>query len=344
MHDPQIFCLTPVKNEAWILERFLKCASLWADRIIIADQGSTDGSREIARMFPKVTLIDNLSEKFNQAERQQMLLAAARQTSGPKVLLALDADEFLSANFLISPEWESIKNSPAGTVVSLQLPIICADVSGLSFFDLKAEVAVGFVDDGSPFKGSIIHSLRIPIPAGSPSLALTEIKLMHYCLMDRRRFDSRIRWYQCFEYLGGTKRPIEIYRFYHPDLSGKGCAIKPVPTEWIQGYVDRGIDVCSVHRKGAYPWDKEVLDYFEKYGLHKFKRLAIWDLDWSKIHHDLYPEEPIKPFPDPRSGFEKLIHQWLEATQPHFSPGANRGAIPRFLFKCIHKALYVLGW
>ena len=36
----KIICLTPVKNEGWILERFLKCTSLWADYIIIADQSS----------------------------------------------------------------------------------------------------------------------------------------------------------------------------------------------------------------------------------------------------------------------------------------------------------------
>ncbi len=44
---PVLICLTPIRNEAWILERFLQCASLWADYIIIGDQNSDDGSREI---------------------------------------------------------------------------------------------------------------------------------------------------------------------------------------------------------------------------------------------------------------------------------------------------------
>jgi hypothetical protein len=113
MERPKLICLTPVLNEAWILERFLKCTSLWADHIIIADQRSTDGSREIARRCPKVTLIDNRSEVFNEPERQQMLLAEARRIPGAKILLALDADEFLTANFLTSPEWET--NSPGAS-------------------------------------------------------------------------------------------------------------------------------------------------------------------------------------------------------------------------------------
>src|SRR5258708_3217366 len=214
MSKPLIFCLTPVKNEAWILERFLKCASLWADHIIIADQGSTDGSRDIARKFPKVTIIDNESKVYNEPQRQQMLLAEARRTPGPKVLFALDADEFLTANFLSSPEWESMISAAPGTVISLQWPEIQITSSDLSFFYYPTVMHVGFVDDGSEHTGKLIHSSRIPTPVGCPILLPTEIKLMHYCLMDVNRFESRIRWYQCFEYVKLKRRPIELYRFY----------------------------------------------------------------------------------------------------------------------------------
>ena len=44
---PLLVVLTPVRNEAWVLHAFLKATSLWADHIIIADQMSTDGSRDI---------------------------------------------------------------------------------------------------------------------------------------------------------------------------------------------------------------------------------------------------------------------------------------------------------
>lgn len=343
MRRPLVFCLTPVKNEAWILERFLRCASLWADRIIIADQGSTDGSREIAQKFPKVTIIDNTSKEFNEPERQRMLIAEARRIADPKVLLALDADEFLTANFLTSPEWESIINAPPGTVIRFQWPQIEKNVSDLLFFNYPHEVPFGFSDDGSEQEGKSIHSCRVPVPTGCQTVAATEIKIMHYSLLDRDRFKSRIRWYQCFEHLTMKKRPVELYRYYHPYLH-MACVTKPIPREWIQGYEERGIDMSSVNCDGVYRWDTEVLQYFEKYGLGEFRRLAIWDVDWGKIYHDAYPQEPTKAFADPRSRLEKVVHRWLEATQHDFGHYANPSIGRRLAHRCVQKTLGLLGW
>jgi hypothetical protein len=112
MEKPLLICLTPIKDEAWILERFLKCASVWADHIIIADQGSKDESKEIACRFPKVTLVENNSKTYNERERQELLIREARKISGPRILMTLDADEFLTADFLTSPEWETILQAP----------------------------------------------------------------------------------------------------------------------------------------------------------------------------------------------------------------------------------------
>ena len=81
---PKLICLPPVLNEAWILERFIKCASLWADHIIIADQGSTDGSVEIAKRYEKVIFIDNQTDgDFNEMKMRAPLFEAANKIEGP---------------------------------------------------------------------------------------------------------------------------------------------------------------------------------------------------------------------------------------------------------------------
>src|SRR5258706_14339916 len=99
-----VICLTPVKSEAWVLDMFLRCRSLWADHIIISDQQSEDESREIARRYPKVTLLENPTSEYSEVKRQQQLIAAARAIPcpGKRILIALDADEILTANVLAS--------------------------------------------------------------------------------------------------------------------------------------------------------------------------------------------------------------------------------------------------
>mgnify|MGYP000249071316 CR=1 FL=1 len=77
--SPKIVVITPVKNEAWILERFLSVTSQFADYIIVADQNSTDSSVAICKKFPKVILIENKSGQFNEAERQLLLIQTARE-------------------------------------------------------------------------------------------------------------------------------------------------------------------------------------------------------------------------------------------------------------------------
>src|SRR3989304_9881587 len=116
MKRPKIICLTPVKNEAWILDNFIKCASLWADHIIIADQDSTDDSRKIANKYSNVKLINNpYKGEYNEREVRQVLIEEARKLKGPRVLISLDADEVLSPDFMNSGEWQKVIFSKPGT-------------------------------------------------------------------------------------------------------------------------------------------------------------------------------------------------------------------------------------
>ena len=72
--------LMPVKNEDWILEYSLSCASLWADHIIVADQTSTDRTPEICRKFEKVIYVKNHAE-FHSSNVRKLLLDEARKVS-----------------------------------------------------------------------------------------------------------------------------------------------------------------------------------------------------------------------------------------------------------------------
>jgi hypothetical protein len=318
MNKPALVCLTPVRNEAWILHRFLACASLWADHIIVLDQLSDDDTREIARRFPKVTLIENRSERYSEDARQKILLEAARKIPGAKILFALDADEFLTANFLTSCEWETVLRSPPGTVIRMQRANLTPDFQ--SYWIEVAEdydFAFGFVDDGSEHVGRSIHSERVPTPKHATSLKLRDIKLMHYQFVDWERMQSKHRWYQCWERLNQSwQRPVTVYRTYHHMYAIAERRKLPLPGDVFAEPVARGVDMTSVRRDAVFWWDREVVAFLAEHGAKKFKREAIWDVDWIAVSEKVGAPLDAERAGDPRTRFDKYVHRWLRKTQP----------------------------
>jgi glycosyltransferase involved in cell wall biosynthesis len=344
MHErPSVICLTPVKNEAWILDRFLQCASLWADHIIIADQMSDDGSREIALKYPKVTLIENQSPAFDELERQRLLINAARCIAGPRLLIALDADEMLTANCLGSPEWDKMLSVPQGTVIAFRWPIICSDLS--TYWLPRDDQRFGFMDDNSEHTGRKIHSVRVPAPADAQMIRLQDIKVMHYVGVDQKKWDSKHRWYQCWESLNRKVSPTDIYRRYHKKDVIPKSEIRSIPDEWMRQYNERGIDMTSIPQQDYYDTDKKVLEYFLEFGTARFKRLSIWDVDWTDLYKKIFNESPKISLEDPRSLLEKTYHRWLRKTQRHFSYfDHNLSAGTRTLIKYIQRSMQIFGW
>ena len=332
---PTVICLTPVRNEAWILDRFLRCASLWADHIIVADQSSTDGSREIAAQHSKVHLVHNPGVGCDEKIRQDLLLAAAREIPGPRILMALDADEILSANHALSPEWATLLAAAPGTQVYLERGDIYPFCQDIGVF--HEPWLFGFVDDDRAHQGTFIHSPRVPQEKHGPKLYLADIKVLHYQYTDWTRMKSKHRRYEVIETLHDSRRgAISIYRQYH-HMDPPNPWRMPIPREWLDGYIRAGIDMTSANIEGRYETDRDVLTCMEKHGMHRFSRQAIWDVDWialAKVHGLAQPER----FADPRTRFEKRVHAWLAASQ---SPSCMLTLKNRIISKYLRA---FLGW
>lgn len=309
--EPKIICLTPVKNESWILEKFLMATSLWADHIIIADQFSDDDSREIARKFEKVILIRNPSVEFNEPERQRLLIEAARKIEGPRLLITLDADEFLTANFHDSDEWKFIMHAPAGTVIRFKWINLKPGLA--KYWSPDTHFPWGFMDDGSEHTGAVIHSTRIPMPANHMKIDLEEIKVLHYQYTDWERMASKHRWYQCWEVLNRPKRSaFEIYWQYHHMYEVTDADLLDVKNEWFDFYLTKNIDVKTIKKEGIYWWDREVLKLLQRHGARVFKKLDIWDVNWRQMA-DHFGIEELRTTRDPRGFLDKMIHSWLKS-------------------------------
>jgi len=215
-NKPLLICMTPVRNEAWVLHAFLKATSLWADYIIIADQMSTDGSREIAMQYPKVILIDNDNPEFNEADRQKLLIDRARQIEGDKILFGLDADEIFSANFSETEDWNKILNSKPGDVFWFQWAQVQSD--GKYFWIPDTYFPWMFHDDGKEPHGNYvrnIHSMRIPYPIEEKQMFyVKDFKVLHFQHYNIERNIAKQRFYMFVDYNLNHRNPISLSRTY----------------------------------------------------------------------------------------------------------------------------------
>jgi hypothetical protein len=314
MRRPSVICLTPVRNEAWILERFLRCASLWADHIVIADQRSEDGSSEIARRFPKAILVANPAPGLDESARQNLLLHAARQIPGPRLLIALDADEILTAGAWTTAEWAAMLHAKPGTLFRFRMQNLLPGLRRC-WQEMPSEGLWGFLDDGSPHQGDLLHSRRLPVPAASRRRELAGIEILHFQYTDWARMLAKQRWYQCLEALLRPHRgPLAIYRQYHHMHAVPRARLAPVRREWLAGYEERGIDMRRVEGGPPYWFDREVAALLDRHGAAHFRRVALWDADWTTLAAT-FGYAPGPRFRDPRSPRQKLVHAWLRHSQ-----------------------------
>jgi len=319
-----IICLVPIKDEEWILDKFLKAASLWADRIIVADQGSKDKSRDIAARFEKVILIRNNSDNYNEFERQKLLIDESRKLEGDRhILIALDADEFLTTDKNFEKEIKEIKKLNMGTVIKFEWDNI--KLKDGTYWVAPDKMPFGFVDDGTKHKGLKIHSPRIPIPENAPFYYPKHIKVMHYQYADWERMKSKHRWYQCWEKINNpNKNSVDIYRQYHHMYSVRKSQLNSIPDEWFYHYDKRGINLKKISSNRRYYWDFLVLDLFKVYGEEYFRSLSIWDYDWSNLKRNFKQR-------DPRTILDKIVQSYLSKTQQTYNENKLVGFIDKII-------------
>jgi len=309
----KVICLTPVRNNGNILDRFLSAASLWADYIIVCDQMSTDNSREIAHRFPKVILIDNPTEEYNESVRQKLLIEEARKIVGPRLLITLDADEIFTPNVFTSSEWQSVLSAKPGTIIKFQWANLGPDLKTMW---LGYHFPWGYMDDGYRHEEEKkIHNGRIPIPSNHDVIYIQQVKVIHFQFTDWPLMESKHRFYQCFETLNfPSKSAVDIFRQYHHMLAIPKSQIVPIPNEWILEYSHLGIDILTVNFETKNWFDGQTLKLIEKNGAKVFKKLNIWDVNWVEIA-ELWNKTNLKIYKDPRNIVDKFIQSWLLKTQ-----------------------------
>lgn len=325
MAYPLLIVLTPVRNEAWVLRAFLEATSLWADYIIVADQMSTDGSREIARQYPKVILVDNDRGEMHQAATRRLLFEESKKIKGDKILFTLDADEFLSGDFIHTEDWRKILESRPNDAFCWRWMYLKEDDPGK--YSTQPEHYYWAVHESKElwegeFPDNFIHEWRLPWPPDARKFVLNGFHSLHFARVNRSRQRNKERFYQVSTLaLKPTANPIKLYRQYHIEDG----VFFDVPDNAYSFYEMNGIDIWNLmdlKDEGQYYTD-EVLRYFGQYGTKRFAMLDIWDSEWMEKNG----------ITDPRNGVQKVVQAYLKKTMK------RRGSL---IFRAIDKFLQLI--
>jgi len=305
MSKTNVICLTSVRNDSWILKNFIEYAKKWADLIIIGDHHSADDSATIARQYNCVRVISHQPSSSFLGRRRD-LLGEARKVPGKRLIFLLDSDEIISANWADSSEWDLMLNAPPGTYFAFDWLELYPGLEQTAVFRMPAV----FVDDGSEYPlGERIHGSRFP-ETPADIVELKDIKLLHLIAIDPERIISKHRYYKCYEYIELGRRPWALDVYYQDTkLTTYDAPLVPVKEEWIKGFDWLNEYHSNIERKEKCYWyDEEVLNYFDKYGVEKFRKLNIWDVDWNKKARLLGKKET---YGDPRSSYEVWVHKFI---------------------------------
>ena len=286
----KIFAVIPTRNDAWILPTVLGTVSLWADQIIVADENSWDNTKEICKKFPKVRLLRFEPKEFNESNRRQVLLEAVRQFDGQNIVFALDSDEIITAEILKPQVMESfIGQMRPGMSAKLQWIMLWKNTHQYRFDDVP-EWSVSYKpfvywdDRKANFNNVKMHSSRVPESTLANSMTFSGFKVLHYAFADWQRMMAKHTYYLVLEKAMGSKQHPYLlnrkYRWFYFQPKN-GVVIKDVPRDWVEPYKQQGVFMGDFSAGDLYWYDSEVLRFFFKFGVEKFKHLNIWDVDWN---------------------------------------------------------------
>lgn len=304
---PILICMTPIRNEAWVLHAFLKATSVWADHIIIVDQLSTDGSREIALSYPKVTLIDNNNPDFNEAERQKLLIDKAREIEGDKILFGLDADEVFSANFSETTDWQKVLNSKPGDVFWFKWAEICPDFKSYWESETIYYPWVFHDDDKEPHGNYVrnMHSMRIPYPIDEKQMYyINDFRVLHLAYLNKYRVDAKRRFYKFVDWSLNNRHFVNLSRSY---AQAKKDLIFEMKTEFVDYKNKYGFDLFEYvdTTSNKFWFDRYIVDRINNFPDKFVSKLDIWDEEFIKSNS----------LEDQRNIFIKIVHWYLCKTK-----------------------------
>jgi hypothetical protein len=338
--------LLPVKNEEWIIDTFLKNVTRWADLVIIADQYSTDSTREIIKTYQNVQVIDNSyighSNKVRWLLRDTLIeklrtlssnnINTDTELSTKALVFCLDADELLTEQALHWTEAEVQKNIDANLPVHtmrfiypwFQMYSSYSEARIDGVWEKSAQMA-GFVIDLTKdipdyARSEIIndHTTRIPTVYNtetpitntqSTTPLLCPHPLLHLQFLATKRTQLKQAWYMCQELLSQKKDVRRINLQYADAIHFRDIKLKKVNPAYVQNL--ELPNTSSLTQVDSFRL-ADIINLFTLHGIQTFEPLDIWHISVLK---ELFIKEIGR---NPRSNtyptYVRIAHTYMPQT------------------------------
>ncbi len=312
-NQPTIVVVTPVRNEAWVLDAFLTCTSSWADIIILADQHSEDGTREIATKYEKVILVDNNLPEMNQSAAREILFKEVDKIDGDKIVFALDADEFLSDRFENTEGWRRIMHSKPNEIFCFKWLNLYGDYShtvpddGFMEWAIHFSPEISIAEEYDNCEKRSVHEMRVPCLATSRAsyILIDDIRFVHLARLNLARQKNKEAFYQVSSVAKLQKRmsAVGLFRCYNGPQSQISTLDKDAIL-YVQNDNSDARNLVQMGDVGQYYID-EMVKIIQRDGYKNYLKIDMWDNPYL-IKAGLNPRVPLR---------FRLLHSYLRRTK-----------------------------
>lgn len=302
---PLLIVTSCTRNYGWVTRAFLEGNTRWADYIIIVDQMSTDGTREMCAKYKNVVLVDDPDMSYKENTRAKMAFMKGRELAEGRdaIYFALDIDEVMPANWENTKDGRNILNSKPGDMFQLEWANILPDGKTCNRSEQQYKI---FHDNGMAWQEAGIQMHTPLLPYSSWDIEPTEVHdfpLLHFGDYYPRWTKYKWIYYQFLEIQQHrSKSSISIYRMYQK-TEKDNIILKPIDSEWLY----RDVDIIGlVDTKTTPIFVEYIKEIIAKENISKFQPLDVWTQEFCA-------EIGVN---DPRSLKWKSIHYYLQTTQP----------------------------
>jgi glycosyltransferase involved in cell wall biosynthesis len=272
--------LIPTKNEEWILENTLKNITPHVDHVIIADQQSTDRTREICASFDNVIVIDNPHIGHSNKVRW-LLIEEARKLGAHNLIICIDADEVICPKGItLMRTFAKTKSAVPGDVFKLRWVQLYKSTDrymeeGAWKNNYKN---IAFIDNPgvNEYKKDVVindHTSRVP-DTNIRSTVLIDSPLLHFLFVAWKRNQIKQAWYRCNELVAGQRNAKRINNMYRVTLIPEHVRTYPINPLWVEG-----LDLPKHLENITSDWhESEIKNLFQKHGIEFFEDLQIWHI------------------------------------------------------------------